>query len=165
MLPRALPVALDDLDLVAAFERSREIEADVAAAGDHDLARRLVELAHLAQHGAYVFARGDEEHLVAFLDDGVAVGDDALAAAVDRDDAALDVRDVLRQVAQRMADERAAAIRARRDEAHFAVGELEHLQRAGEVDQLRDVVGHERGGADRDVDGNAARAEQLLVAR
>jgi hypothetical protein len=62
-----------------------------------------------------------------------------------------------------MADERAAAIRARRDEANFAVGELEHLQRAGEVNQLRDVIGHERGGADRDVDGNAAGAEQRLV--
>ena len=60
-------------------------------------------------------------------------------------------------------DERAAAICARRDEPHLAVGELEHLQRAGEADQLRDVVGDERGGADRDVDGDAARAEQGLV--
>ena len=145
------------------FERAREIEADVAAARDHDLARRIVELAHLAQHGTGVLARREEEHLVAFLDDGVAVGDDAFAAAVDRDHAAFDVRDVLRQVAQRMADERAAAIGARRDEPHSAVGELEHLQRAGEPDQLRDVVGDERRRADRDVDGYAAGAEQRLV--
>src|ERR687897_655730 len=50
------------------------IARDVAAARDDDLARRLVELAHLAQHGARVLARGEEEHLVTFLDDGVAVG-------------------------------------------------------------------------------------------
>jgi hypothetical protein len=59
---------------------------------------------------------------------------------IDRHDAALDVRDVLRQVAQRMADERAAAICSRRNEPHFAICELEHLERAGELNQLRDVV-------------------------
>ena len=62
-----------------------------------------------------------------------------------------------------MTDERAAAVRARRDEPHSAVGELEHLQRARETDQLRDVVRDERRRADRDVDGNAAGAEQRFV--
>ena len=44
---------------------------------------------------ADVLARGDEEHLVAVLDDRVAFGLDALAAAIDGGDAriaALDVR-------------------------------------------------------------------------
>src|SRR5688572_31216606 len=62
-----------------------------------------------------------------------------------------------------MADERAAAIGARRDEPYFAVRELEHLQGTGEANQLGDVVGHERGGADGDVDGYATWAEQRLV--
>ena len=110
-----------------------------------------------------VLARREEEHLVAFLDDGVAVGDDAFAAAVDRHHPAFDVRNVLRQISERVADERAAAIGARRDQTHFAVGELEDLQCAGEADQLCDVVRDERRGADRDVDGNAAGAEQRLV--
>ena len=109
-LPGALIVALDDLYLVIRlFERAREIEPDVAAARDHDLAHRIVELAHLAQHGADVLARRNEEHLVIFLDHGVAVRDDPFAAAVHRDDARLDVRDVLRQLAQRVADQRTAA--------------------------------------------------------
>ena len=89
----------------------------------------------------------------------------ALPPRIDRDDAALDVRDVLRQLAQRMADERAAAARAHADEPHAAVGEIEHLQRAGVADQALDVIGHERLGADRDVDRDAVRPEQLLAAR
>src|SRR5690606_13478474 len=89
---RPLPAPLDDLDIVRRLERPREAQADVAAARDHDAAYRIVELAHLAQHAADVLARGDEEDLVAFLDDGIAVRDDAAPASIDRDDAALDAR-------------------------------------------------------------------------
>src|SRR5690606_37580677 len=104
------------------------------------------------------------EDLVAFLDDGIAVRDDAAPAAVDRDDAALDLRDVLRQLAPPPADEGPAAMSLRRDEPHAAVGELEHLQRPGEMDQLLDVFRHERLGADANVDREAIRAEELRVA-
>ena len=72
--PRAALVALDELDLVLALQALRETEADVAAARDHDLAHRVLELPHLLHHQPDVVARGDEEHLVAFLDDRVAVG-------------------------------------------------------------------------------------------
>ena len=54
------------------FEPARERQADVAAAGDHHAPRRRLFLAHLAHELADVVARGEEEHLVALLDDGVA---------------------------------------------------------------------------------------------
>src|SRR4029079_4596658 len=139
-LARARPIALDHLDLVRRLERAREVEADVAAARDHDFADRIVELAHLAEHGANVLARRDEEHLVVFLDHGVSVRDEAAPAAEERDGTALDVRDVLRELAQRMTDERATAAGAGGDESHPAVREVEHLERARKADQLLDVV-------------------------
>ena len=90
----------------------------------------LSSLAHLAHHAAQVVARGEEEDLVAFLDDRVALGPNAAAAAVDGDDARVRLRQVLAQLAQRVADERAALLRAHADEVHLAVREIQHLQRA-----------------------------------
>src|SRR5690606_40871550 len=124
----------------------------------------LVDLAQLARHAADVLARGDEEVLVAFLDDGIAVRDDAAPASIDRDDAALDARHVLRQLAERPTHERAALVRLGRDETHAAVRELEHLQRARVVDQLLDVLRDEGFRAHADVDGEAVGTEKLPVA-
>ena len=45
---------------------------------------------------------------------------------------------------------------AHADQAHAAIGEIEHLQRAGILDQPHDVVGDELLGADRHVDGEGA---------
>ena len=58
-------VALDQLHLVALLERLRQAEADVAAAGDDDAARRVIAVAHLGHDAADVVAGGEEEHLVA----------------------------------------------------------------------------------------------------
>ena len=55
-----------------------------------------------------------------------------------------------------LADERAAAQRLDADQAHAAVGEVQHLQRAGILDQPHDVIGDELLGADRHVDGEGA---------
>ena len=102
-------VALDELHLVVLLQRLREAEADVAAAGDDDAPHRIFVFAHLAHDAADVVARGEEEHLIAVFDDRVAVGRDAAAVAVDRHDARLDLRQVLAQLAQLLADEQAAA--------------------------------------------------------
>src|SRR5215831_17267083 len=83
--------------------------------------------------------RGEAEDLVAGLHHGVALGEHRGIAAEDRGDARVHRRDVLLEVAQRMADERAALESAHGDEAHLAVRELEHLQGLGKLDQLDDV--------------------------
>ena len=116
--------------MVLLFELARQRQADVAAAGDHHAPRRRFFLADLAHELADVVARRDEEHLVAFLDDGVAIGHDAAARAVDSHHARLGVRVMFLERAQLLADQQAALARANADQPHAAVGEVEHLQRA-----------------------------------
>ena len=59
-------------------------------------------------------------------------GIDAAAAAIDSDDARLGVRhDARLSVAQLLADQQSALARADAHQAHAAVGEIQHLQRAG----------------------------------
>jgi hypothetical protein len=110
-----------------------------------------------------VLGRGEEEHLVARLDHRVAVRVDRALAAEDRDDPRVDVRDVLLDLADRLADQQAVAVRADGDQADRAVGELEHLQRLGELDELGDVVGDGLLGDDQVVDRERALADQLGV--
>ena len=150
-----LRVALDELHLVLVLEIAREPEADVAAAGDHHAARRRLLAAHLLHDDADVLARRQEEHLVAVLDDGVALGLDAPAGAVDGRDARVGRRNVLAQRAQCLAHQRSARACADAHQPHAAVGEIQHLQRAGVADQPGDVFGDQLFGADPDVHGDA----------
>ena len=71
------------------------------------------------------------------------------------------------QLLELLADERAAAQRLDADQAHAAVGEVEHLQRARILDQPHDVIGDELLRADRHVDGERAILvrEQLAMSR
>jgi hypothetical protein len=110
-----------------------------------------------------VFAGGEEEHLVARLNHGRALAGDAAVVAEDGDDAGVDVGNVLAQVLDRMRHQRPAGKRAHRDQAGGATGELQHLQRFGELDQLQQVVGDALLGPD-DVGGaEALLARQLRV--
>ena len=109
---------------------------------------------------ADILARGEEEHLVAVLDDGVALGLDALARPIDGGDPRIGGRNVLAQRAQRLADERPALKRADADQPHAAIREIEHLQRAGVADQARDVLRDELLGADPHVHRDRVLAEQ-----
>ena len=163
--PRAGRVALDELDLVAVLDALREPQADVAAARDHDALHRVLDAAQLAHDLAHVLGGGDEEHLVVVLDHRVALGRDAAAVAVDRDDARVDVRQVLAQGAQLLADQRAAADRLDPDQPHAAVGEVEHLQRARVADQPLDVLGDQLLGADVDVHREASAVRRRSVRR
>ena len=118
---------------------------------------RLVELAQLAHHGADVAPVGEEEDLVVDLDHGVALGHDRLAARG---------RSPRRARRRRPAGARAARgsgarparrpAGAHRDQLGAAVGEVEHLQRAGILDQALHVAADQRLGADRHVDRRAA---------
>ena len=60
-----------------------------------------------------------------------------------------------RDLGQAVPHQRAAGDGAHRDQAHQAVGELQHLQRLGVLDELADVGGDALLGADHLVDGEA----------
>ncbi len=90
------------------------------------------------------------------LDDRVALGLDALAAAIDRRDPRIATLDVRGQLFQLLTDQRTALQGFDADEANAAVGEVQHLQRAGILDQVHDVLGHQLLGADRHIDGERA---------
>ncbi len=65
-----------------------------------------------------------------------------------------------------LSDQRAAAQRARADEPHTSVREIEDLQRAGMLNQLRDMLGDQLFGTDRHIDCECAcvAGKQLPVA-
>ena len=59
-------------------ESMAECGADVTATRDHDPFIRLINLPPFSGHSADVFLCGDEKHLVIWLNDGSAFGDDGL---------------------------------------------------------------------------------------
>src|SRR6185312_17041313 len=120
-----------------------------------------VFLAQLADDAPDVIACGEEEDLITLFDDRRSLGGNAAAAPVDRDYARLHALQVLRQLAQAMTDQEAAADGAHTYQAHLAGGEVEHLQRAGMADQAVDVLRDELLRTDEDVDRNGLLAEEL----
>src|SRR5690606_15608862 len=145
-------LVLDEFYVVHGFESLREPRTDVAAARDHDASHRGFQALHLAHHESNVFGRGDEEDLVVVLDDRIALGLDALPAAVDGCDPSVMAFDVRRELLELLADEGAAFACPNADETYATVGEVEHLQRAGMLDQAHHMIRHELLRADRDVD-------------
>src|SRR5207244_3944020 len=102
----------DDLHLVVLLEGGGEAQADVAAAGDDDAARRVVGVAQFAHDAADVVARGQEEYLIPLLHHRVALGRNGAPVAVDGDHAHLHLGQVARQFAQALTDQQAVALRA-----------------------------------------------------
>ena len=144
------------------LERQRQAYADIAAAGDDDAPHRVFEPAHFAHEHADVLAGGDEEDLVAFLDDGVALGQHRLAVAIDCRDACLGVRYVVLKCRDALADEQAVAVRAHADQPHPAVGEVQHLRGTRIQDQLLDVLADQLLRADAHVDRHRVLGKQAF---
>src|SRR5690606_32871561 len=140
----------DDFYLVAVFDGLGQALADMAAAGDQDVLVAFVQAAHFAHHRADVGFGGDEEYFVIGLDYGVALGQDRLVAAEYRRYAGVDVGHVRADLAQFLSNQRAAIVGAYGHQLRLAAGEVDHLQRAGNLDQAPDVVGHHLIGADQD---------------
>ena len=84
-------------------------------------------------------------------------------AAEDRRDPGVDGRHVHRQLAQGVADEGSSVVCLHADEPHPSLGEIEHLQRAGGLDEPLDVLGDELLGADGEIDGERVPREELAV--
>lgn len=105
-------------------------------------------------------AGSDEEHLVIGLDDRVALRQDRVVAAEDGRHAGVDVGHVTTQLAQLLAHQRAAVIGAYCHQLRLAAGEVDHLQRAGMLDQAFDVIGHHLFRADQHVHRNGFVVEQ-----
>src|SRR5690606_14851554 len=117
-----------------------------------DASNRSFEALHLAHDEPNVFGRGDEENLVAVLDDRIALRLDALSAAIDRRHPRVVSLDVRSELLELLADERAALAGAHADEPNEPIGKVEHLQGSRMLDQAHDVIGHELLGADRHID-------------
>ena len=146
-----------------ALQGGRESPPDVAATRQYDPAYRLVELAQLSHHRAAVLLRGDEEHLVVGFDHGVALGNDPDAPTEYRRDPGLDRRHPGRELTQRMTDEGTAVVGLHAHELHPSLGEIQHLQRPGGLDEPVDVLGDELLGADDEIDGEGVPREELAV--
>ncbi len=129
--------------------------------------RRILAAAQLAHDAADILARGEEEHLVAVLDDGVA----RRAARSFRRDrsrrrAPRQSGNVLAQRAQRLADQQALpAARARRPAAPGRRRNPAPAARRDSEMQARDVLGDQLLGADPHVHRERVLAEQLLARR
>jgi len=106
---------------------------------------------------------GNEEHLVIGFDHRIALRHDRPVAAEDRRHAGIHVGHVLTQLAQLLADQRAAVVGAHRHQLRLALGEVDNLQGAGVFDQALDVVGHHLFRADQYVDRDRLVVEQAAA--
>jgi hypothetical protein len=154
---------LDDLHFVFALDRLGEPAPDIAAAADHHALDRFVHAPQLAHYAADVFGGSDEKHLIAGFDHGLAFRDDRAVLAENRCHPRFRLRHVLPEILHLVSDQRAAMESAHRDQAHLAAGELEHLQRLRELEELGDVIRDDLLRADRQVDGEIFRREDFRV--
>ena len=153
---------LDDLDLESIFQRLGQSRPDMAAASDDQALDHLVQLAQFADDGAGILAGGDE-NLVVGRNDGVAFRNDRPALAEDGGHPGIDTRHVLRQGAQRLAHQRAAFVGLDAHQPNLIIGEIQHLQGTGMLDDMADVVRHQLFGADQHIDRQRLIAEQAIL--
>ena len=159
---RAIAVAFDQFDLVGFLQGFCETEPDVSAPGDDDSAHRFLELAQFAHDQADVLACGDKKYFVVFVDDGFAVDRDAVVIAVDCRNPGVDIGDVFPECLELLTYQQPFLVGAYRDQANLAIGEVEHLQGAGVMNQLFDVLGNELFGTDDDVDRQRFMSKEFL---
>ena len=126
-VPRADRVAFDQLDLVGLLQRQRKTQTDIATARDDHAPNRVLKTPHFTHEHANVFAVGDEEYFVAFLDDGVALRQHRLALAVDGGDAALSVWNVIFQGRDALADQQTLPVCFGAHESHATISKVENL--------------------------------------
>ena len=112
-----------------------------------------------------MFWSADDEHFVISEDFRIAVGNDCLAAAEDRNDAKLDFRHVRSQLADPFAGDHALRGHFHRHHLHPARGEIEHLEGAGKADQAGDVFGHDLFRADQYVNRHGLKGKQPVAAQ
>ena len=139
----ALAVGLDQLDLVAVLQLARQAQAHLAAAGDHHALDRPVHAAQGARaHAAHrAVAASTKTSSPGSMRVSPSHHGGWRVAPVDGHDAHRQSGTSLRQLGDDVRHQRPAVHRAHRDQADPAVGELEHLQRLGVLDQLAHVGG------------------------
>ena len=147
----AVVVSLDEFDLVRMLERLREPDTNVTPAGDNDASDALIKLAHLAQHSPNVLSRSDKKNLIVFFYDSVPIRDVPLPTSINGDDATLHIRDMLGKLSDWVANQCTTFVSARRDQSHLPIGELENLERPGEVDELLYMLGYQLFRADNEI--------------
>ncbi|RMS03035.1 hypothetical protein ALP75_204168 [Pseudomonas syringae pv. actinidiae] len=88
------------------------------------------------------------------------MGQDRSVAPVDRCDTGIDIGHVRAQLAQLLTNQRPAVIGFDRDQLRLAFGEINHLERAGVLDQALDVIGDHLFRTDQHIDRNCVLVEQ-----
>ena len=107
-------------------------------------AHRLLQPSQFAECRADHLRRGKDEHLVAMLDDRIAVRQQGAPAPVKHGDTCLDTDgEMLAHGAQRPSDQQSALIGGDADQRHTTVGKIDDLQRLGIGDEPRDIGGHQ----------------------
>ena len=133
------------------------------AAGDEDPAVRPVHAAYFGDAVANIALGGDEKDFVFRLDHGGPFGNDWPVLAENRRHPGVHCRHVLPQQADFLANEWAAVDCLDTDKPHPAVGEIKHLQGAGQIDQALYVFRNDHFRADRGIARDALLAEQLVA--
>ena len=156
-------VEFNDLGFVFVFDGFGETAADIAAAADHHPLDRFVEPAQFAHDAADVFLGGNEKYFVACLDNGIAGRNHRAVLPENCRHPRIDVGDVLADVLQFLAHQRAAVESAYRHQADASFGEFQHLQRLRKLDQLGDIVGEHLFRTDHRVHRKILRRKHLRV--
>ena len=156
-------VALDDLDPKVVLGGAGEPGADVATAREDEALVGLFQPLQFAHDGADMGRGGDEEDLVVGLDDGVARRLQGPILAVDGRDPGLDLGHVIVEGAQGMANQGATLAGLDRHQSHPPVGEIQHLEAAGVLQQPQNVLGDELLRTDADIDGQGTGGKEFRM--
>ena len=158
---RALRIAFDYLDLVGLLEGKRQAHADISAAGDDDPAHRVLQLAHFTHENPDILACGDEEDLVIFFNDGIAVELQRLSVTVDGGNTGLGIGYVFFQRRNLLANQQAVTIGTCADQSYPPAGKFQYLHRARIQNELFDILADQLLRADAHIDRDCILFEQL----
>ena len=154
-------IALDDFHLIGLLKRKRETHPDISATSDNNAAHWFFKASHLTHKDTNVFAIGNKENFVAFLNNGITVRQHGITVTINRRDAAFRIRNMIFQCRNALSNEQAIAVRFSTNKAHAAIGEIQNLRRPGIQNELLNMRADQLFWTDSNVDGNGVLREQL----
>ena len=117
----------------------REARANIAAAGNNETLVRFVQASQFSHNRPDIALCCDEEHFIVSFDHGGALGHDCPVATENCRNPCIDGWHVGAKEANFLPDQRSAIIGLDRHELCFAIGKVQHLQRAWQINQALDV--------------------------
>ena len=162
----ARQAGIDDLELDVILQRASQLQADIAATGNHHAAHRRQRLVEQAQHRADILHGNQDEDLVAGQDAGVCAGRHKAVRLIGKtpvDGCHVGARlgQQHLQLAWRVAVHRGLVVHADRDQRGQSLGKFAHLQRFRILHQLPDVLRDRGLRANHLVDGETVLVQQV----